>query len=108
MGMKQTLDVIGDMEAAGVIGRYAISGAMAAYNYVEAAVTEDIDILVAFDREAAEGSSGLISLAPIYTYLRLKGYEEHRKEGVVVGGWPVDFARCRCSRRRGPRAGAGD
>jgi hypothetical protein len=89
--MKQTLEVIGEMEAAGVIGRYAISGAVAAFNYVEAAVTEDLDILIAFDRGGAEGSSGLISIAPIYSYLRSKGYEEHRKEGIVVGGWPVQF-----------------
>jgi len=89
--MKQALEVIGEMEAAGVIGRYAISGAVAAFNYVEAAVTEDLDILVAFDVETAKGSSGLISLTPIYSYLRSKGFEEHRKEGIVVGGWPVQF-----------------
>ena len=38
MGMKQTLAVINAMAADGVIGRYAISGAIAADNYVEAAV----------------------------------------------------------------------
>jgi len=32
MGMKQTLDVINRMEADGIIGRYAIAGAVAAYN----------------------------------------------------------------------------
>jgi hypothetical protein len=89
--MKQTLEVIGEMEAAGVIGRYAISGAVAAFNYVEAAVTKDLDILVSFDAEAAKGPSGLISLAPIYSYLRSKGYEEYREEGIMVGGWPVQF-----------------
>jgi hypothetical protein len=35
MGMKQTLDVINRMEADGIIGRYAIAGAVAAYNYIE-------------------------------------------------------------------------
>jgi hypothetical protein len=49
MGMKQTLDVINAMEADGVIGRYAIAGAVAAYNYIEPTVTEDVDILVSFD-----------------------------------------------------------
>jgi len=34
MGMKQTLDVINRMEVDGIIGRYAIAGAVAAYNYV--------------------------------------------------------------------------
>jgi hypothetical protein len=48
MGMKQTLDVINRMEADGVIGRYAIAGAVAAYNYVEPSVTEE-DILISID-----------------------------------------------------------
>jgi len=43
MGMKQTLDVVNALEADGVIGRYAISGAIAAYNYIEASVTDDLD-----------------------------------------------------------------
>jgi hypothetical protein len=49
MGVKQTL-VINTMEADGVIGRYAISGAVAAYNYIEPTVTDDLDILVSFKR----------------------------------------------------------
>ena len=38
MGMKQTLEVINRMEADGIIGRYAIAGAVAAHNYVEPTV----------------------------------------------------------------------
>jgi hypothetical protein len=91
MGMKQTLEVIGAMEAAGVIGRYAVSGAVAAFNYVEAAVTQDLDILISFNEALTQGSSGLLSLSPIYSYLKSKGYEEHRKEGIIIGGWPVQF-----------------
>jgi hypothetical protein len=49
MGMKQTLDVVNALEADGVIGRYAISGAIAAYNYIEASVTDDLVVLVSFD-----------------------------------------------------------
>jgi len=79
------------MEATGVVGRYAISGAVAAFNYIEAAVTEDLDILISFNEALTQGSSGLLSLSPIYSYLKSKGYEEHRKEGIVIGGWPVQF-----------------
>ena len=79
------------MEADGVIGRYAIAGAIAAYNYVSAAVTDDLDILVSFDRAPDQVTSGLITLAPIYAYLRAKGYDEHRREGIVIEGWPVQF-----------------
>ena len=60
MGMKQTLAVVNAMEADGIIGRYAISGAIAAYNYIEAAVTDDLDILVSFDRAADQSTAGLI------------------------------------------------
>src|SRR5262249_15737770 len=70
MGMKQTLDVINRMETDGIIGRYAIAGAVAAYNYVEPAVTDDLDILVSFED---------------------KGYSEFRKEGIVIEGWSVQF-----------------
>jgi hypothetical protein len=89
--MKQTLDVINRMEADGVIGRYAIAGAVAAYNYIEPAVTSDLDILVSFDEPADVKKPGLISLDPIYSYLTAKGYEQHRKEGIVIEGWPVQF-----------------
>src|SRR5438309_4794375 len=42
MGMKQTLDVLNRMEVEGVIDRYAIGGAVGAYNYIEPAVTEEM------------------------------------------------------------------
>lgn len=91
MGMKQTLDVINAMEAEGVIGRYAIAGAVAAYNYIEPALTNDLDILVSFDQPATEAASSLISLEPIYSYLKKKGYDEHHEEGIAIEGWPVQF-----------------
>jgi hypothetical protein len=91
MGMKRTLDVLNAMEADGIIGRYALAGAVAAYNYIEPAVTEDVDILVALERDSGQETLGLISLAPIFSYLKAKGYEEFRREGIVIEGWPVQF-----------------
>ncbi len=91
MGMKQTLEVINRMEADGIIGRYAIGGAVAAYNYVEPSVTDDLDILVSFDAIPEQPQSGLITLSPIFSYLKDKGYLEFRKEGLVIEGWPVQF-----------------
>ena len=91
MGMKATLEVINAMEADGVIGRYAISGAVAAYNYIEPTVTDDLDILIAFKETFDRPKSGLITLAPLFAYLKAKGYQEHRKEGHVIEGWPVQF-----------------
>jgi hypothetical protein len=91
MGMKQTLNVLNAMEADGIIGRYALAGAVAAYNYIEPTVTDDLDILVAFRRPSGQGTANVITLAPIFSYLKAKGYDEFRKEGIVVEGWPVQF-----------------
>ena len=88
MGIKQTLDVLNDMEREGVYKRYAIGGAVAAYNYIEPAVTEDLDIFISF-RQASV--TGLISLAPILADLAKRGYVDFKKEGIVVAGWPVQF-----------------
>jgi len=91
MGMKKTLDVINAMEADGIIERYAIAGAIAAYNYVEPAVTEDIDILISLDLPSDRRTTGLVTLSPILSYLKAKGYSEYRKEGLLIEGWPVQF-----------------
>jgi hypothetical protein len=70
MGMKQTIDVLNRMEADGIIGRYAIAGAVATYNYVEPTVTEDLDVLVAFDRlPPVLDKPGLVTLGPILSHL---------------------------------------
>lgn len=83
--MEKTLKVINRMEADGVIGRYAIGGAVAAIFYVEPFTTYDLDIFF-----AADISGGLITLAPIYEYLVREGYESEG-EAVNVEGWPVQF-----------------
>jgi hypothetical protein len=90
MGMKQTIDVINGMEAEGIISRYAIAGAIAAFNYIEPTFTEDLDLLVSFDERNAS-RSGLLLLAPVISYLKSKGYQEYHKESVVIEGWPVQF-----------------
>jgi len=89
--MKHTIKVINRMEADGIIGRYAIGGAFAAYYYVEPTVTDDVDILVSLDEASGATKAGLISLAPIFSYLKAAGYEEFRQGGLVIEGWPVQF-----------------
>jgi hypothetical protein len=88
MGIKKTIEVLNAMQADGVIGRYAIAGAVAAYNYIEPAVTHDLDILLAFEDASA---SALVNLQPIFSYLAARGYTVHRGEGLLVEGWPVQF-----------------
>jgi hypothetical protein len=91
MGIKQTLEVINRMQADGIISMYAIAGAVAAYNYVEPSVTDDLDILVSFDTSPDRPQTGLVTLSPILSYLKEKGFSEFRHEGLVIHGWPVQF-----------------
>jgi hypothetical protein len=73
MGIKQTLDVINEMERNGVIERYAMAGAVAAYNYAEPALVEHLDILVSLERRSV-------------TNLRRKAHH-------LGGDWHVCFRR---------------
>jgi hypothetical protein len=70
-GMKKTVEVINNMQAAGVIARYAIGGAIGALNYLEAMTTQDIDIFVSL---AASKSQLIATFQPIYDYLKSSGY----------------------------------
>ena len=58
--------------------------------YVEPTVTEDVDILITFE-SGRRPQTGLITLEPILSYLRVKGYSEFRKEGLLIEGWAVQF-----------------
>jgi hypothetical protein len=42
------------MEADGIIGRYAIGGAVASFLYIDVTFTEDLDILVALHSQAVD------------------------------------------------------
>jgi hypothetical protein len=85
--IKAALGVINGMQSAGVIGRYAIGGAVAATFYLEPAATLDLDIFVEFP-ETIKGS--LVSLKPIYDYLQGRGCPTSG-EYIVVAEWPVQF-----------------
>lgn len=85
--MKATLEAINRMQADGVIGKYAIGGAVGATLYLEPAATLDVDIFVMLPE--APGSL-LLSLAPLYEYLKARGGTV-KDEHIVIGGWPVQF-----------------
>lgn len=87
MKLQKTLAVINQMQAAGVIGRYAIGGAVGATFYLEPVRTVDVDVFVAIHPEAG---SLIITPKPIYDYLTARGYES-KGEYLVVEDWPVQF-----------------
>ena len=74
------------MQADGVIGEYAIGGAVGATFYLAPAATADLDLFV----RLPEAAGVLISLSPIYQYLQSRGCAE-QDEYIVVGDWPVQF-----------------
>ena len=75
------------MQADGVIGKYAIGGAVGATFYLEPAATLDVDIFVTLP--TASGGL-LLSLGPIYEYLKSRGGKV-QDEYIVIGDWPVQF-----------------
>jgi hypothetical protein len=85
--MKATLETINRMQADGVIGNYAIGGAVGAIFHLETFYTADLDIFVMLP--STLGSS-LLSLSPIYEYLTARGCKVDG-ERIVIGDWPVQF-----------------
>ena len=84
--MQDTLKILLQLRTEGIIGRFAIGGAVAASFYVESVATEDLDVY-AFVQPA---SSGLLTLTPLYERLRQLGgmvVNEH----VVLHGWPLQI-----------------
>jgi hypothetical protein len=85
--MKATLEAINQMRTDGVIGKYAIAGAVGATLYLEPVATLDIDILVSL---TGPPGTALLTLSPIYDYLTSRGHKID-KEYLVIEGWPVQF-----------------
>lgn len=87
MNIKEVITAINQMEADGVIDRYAIGGAVGATFYLEPVATLDVDIFVNF---RAEPDSLLVNPQPIFNYLNAHGYATEG-EYIVIDGWPVQF-----------------
>lgn len=75
------------MEADGVIGRYAIGGAVGAIFWLEPILTKDVDVFVSLP--TAPGGA-LLTLGPIYEYLLAQGFVPEG-QFIVIGGWAVEF-----------------
>lgn len=88
--MDRTFEVLNRMVSDGVISRYAIARAVGALNYLEPMTTRDVDILVSV-ADLGPSRTGLLTLGPIFSYLRRAGYTEFEDEGVLIEGWPVQF-----------------
>jgi hypothetical protein len=87
MDIKAVITAINQMQADGVIDRYAIGGAVGATFYLEPVATLDVDIFVAF---RPEPGSPLVSPQRIFDYLKARG-GTMEGEYIIIGGWPVQF-----------------
>jgi hypothetical protein len=83
--LRDTLAVINSLETEGVIGKYAIGGAMALLFYVEPILTDDLDIFCYVPQ------AGLLEdLSPIYRHLTASGYKPEG-ECITIEGVAVQF-----------------
>jgi len=87
VSIAQVINVINQMEADGIVDRYAIGGAVGATFFLEPVATLDVDIFVAFRQQPGQV---LISVRPIFDYLTARGGKVEG-EYVVIAGWPVQF-----------------
>jgi hypothetical protein len=87
VSIAQVIAAVNEMEADGVIDRYAIGGAVGATFYLEPVATLDVDVFVAFRTEPGQL---LASAKPIVDYLTRRG-GTMEGEYIVVAGWPVQF-----------------
>jgi hypothetical protein len=70
-----------------VIEKFAIGGGIAAIRYLEAYLTDDIDVFIS---PVIVGDNGLVSFGRIYEYLQELGYLPER-EYIRIEDWLVQF-----------------
>ena len=87
MSIREVLKVVNQMQAEGVIERYAIGGAVGATFYLEPIATLDVHIFITL---RPEQGSLIVSLTPIFDYLKARG-STMEGEYIVIAGWPVQF-----------------
>jgi hypothetical protein len=90
MSLRNTIEVVTKLAERGAIRSYAIAGAVAALNYIEPTLTEDLDILISI-AHFEKHQSGLILLTPIAQELAELGYAERTDLGFMIDRWPVQF-----------------
>ena len=92
MSIRDVIIAINQMEADGIIDRYAIAGAVGATFYLEPVATLDVDVFVAFRSEPGQL---LVTPKPIFDYLASRGWSM-KGEYVVIATWPVQFLPVAC------------
>jgi len=82
--VEKTLKIIKELKEKKVLKDFSIGGGIAALYYIEPLLTYDLDILFIPIEDSID------ILAPIYKYLKEKGFKT-KKEHVLIEGIPVQF-----------------
>jgi len=82
--MREALRIVKELKRKHLIEDYAIGGGMAVVFHAEPLLTYDIDVFVIMPPP----SGRIVTLTPIYKYVRKKGYKIKR-EHIIVGEMPV-------------------
>lgn len=85
--MEKIFAMINQMETNGVIGRYAIGGAVGSIFWLEPITTKDVDVFVMLP---SSPSGSLLTLGPIYDYLQSRGFVPSG-QFIIIEGWAVEF-----------------
>jgi len=84
--MEKTLGVLQEMKEESLFSAYAIGGGIASSFYAEVVNTYDLDVFIILESESV-----VVSLTPIYSWLKERGYTSYDKEAIIIGGVPVQF-----------------
>jgi hypothetical protein len=85
--MEKVIEILNRMQADGVIEKFAIGGGIATIRYLEAYLTDDIDVFLS---PVFMSEGGLVNFGQIYSYLEELGYRQER-EYIRIGDWLVQF-----------------
>jgi hypothetical protein len=83
--IKKALNLVNNMEKQGIIGKYAIGGAIGTIYWTEAFATKDLDLFLRLPV-----SNGGLLLMPFMSYLAKKGYP-FTAQYLKIGTLMVDF-----------------
>lgn len=85
MGIEAVIVELDWLVQQGLIASYAIGGAVAAFQYIEPAYTQDLDVFVIF---TGRDANSLAPLGTVWGKLIERGAAVDR-EYLVIGGWRV-------------------
>jgi hypothetical protein len=85
--MEKIFAILNQMETDGVIGRYAIGGAVGSIFWLETITTKDVDVFVMLPTSTVRSPH---SLGLIYDYLQVRGYVPEG-QFIIIEGLAVEF-----------------